>query len=65
MGQGEILDLLKQNPDKSFSVHEIASALGHNLDVTRKCLKRLCKTGFIHYSGGANSGHHIRVRFKK
>ena len=67
MGQGDILDLLRQNPDKSYSVREISLTLGHNLDVTRKCIKRLLKGGdeLIQYSGGANSGSQIRIKLKK
>lgn len=47
MGQGEVLEVLKKNPDKWFTSEEISQMVGVTRSSIGSSLKRLFKHNFI------------------
>ena len=67
MGQGDILKLMENYPDKWFSSFQLAELMGKNPGSVSSCLSKLCKQELIKTKKylDAQGKWHIRYKLKK
>jgi len=65
MGQFEVFEFLKNNPDRWFSAREISEKLGQSFGSTTMALRRLRQENEISYMGKGHVGSEYRYRYKE
>ena len=64
MGQHEVYEFLKENPNRWFSAREISEKLGQSFGSTTMALRRLRQENEIAYMGEGHVGSEYRYRYK-